>query len=227
MTPTNRRVEAGDPMGEAYAAFEAWQAEQSEEVRELDLLEQIDIYAGIRPSPSAGVGIVSGALKEGGMAKTIDENFRDWESSTFGFGYGSGEPHTVPALKRFFELCPDEGGYDYRVLETELGPVAAWLLINALARHRVDVLEYGTSPRFAWLTDRGKRLKAYMASKAADGLVEIAASRSEDDNACSPNACNCGPNGYQAGVICANPFWCDTPAALAAWNRRAPEPAKE
>lgn len=139
------------------------------------------------------------------MPKTLDEYFRDWESSTFGFGYGSGEPHTVPALKRFFELCPEDSGYDYRVLETDLGPIVAWLLINALA-HR-DILEYGTSPRFAWLTDKGKRLKAYMAGETADNLVEIAARRSEDDNVCSPDACNCGPNGYQAGIICNNPFW--------------------
>lgn len=141
------------------------------------------------------------------MPKTLDESFRDWEGSAFGFGYGTGEPHTVPTLKRFLELCPESGAYDYKVLEAELGPVVAWLLINALAQHKIDMLEYGTSPRHAWLTDKGKRLKAFTASKTADELVEIAASRNEDDNICYPDACNCGPTGYQAGVVCDNPFW--------------------
>lgn len=140
--------------------------------------------------------------------KSLNENFIDWESSTFGFGYGSGEPHIVPALRRFMELCPEDGGYDCRVLEAELGAVVAWLLINALCRFPVDILEYGTSPRFAWLTNEGKALRAFMLSKAVDELVELAASRGgPDHNHCYPDVCNCGPNGYDPARRCPNPFW--------------------
>lgn len=139
------------------------------------------------------------------MTKTLDENFADWEGHVFGFGYGSGEPHTVPALRRFFALCPDKAGYDFEVLERELTPTVAWLLINALAK--ADVLEYGTSPRFAWLTARGLALKAYLATKTDDEAIELCC-YSSDYVPCYPDACNCGPNGYEDGRKCVNPFWC-------------------
>ena len=143
--------------------------------------------------------------------KTADEYWIDWEGSTFGFGYGTGEPHTIPALKRFLELTPEGRGYDYTELERELGPAVAWLLINALARHGVDILEYGTSPRFAWLTKEGVALKRYVASKTADELVDLACGRGEGYVPCYPNACNCGPCGYEKGRVCANPFWVGRP----------------
>ena len=145
------------------------------------------------------------------MTKTLDESWIDWEGHFFGFGYGTGEAHTIPAIKRFFELCPEtdrdgSSAYDYRVLEAGLGPVVAWLLINRFAGHGVDVLEYGVSPRFAWLTDRGKRLKAYLASKTADELIELT-HHDQDYSPCYPDACNCGPNGYEKERVCDNPFW--------------------
>ena len=144
------------------------------------------------------------------MTKTIDENWIDWEGHAFGFGYGSGEPHTIAALKRFMELAPVDGAYDYAVLESELTPTVAWLLINLLCRSDVDMLEYGTSPRYAWLTARGKALKAYMATKSIDDLVELTCGHDEDYAICYPDTCNCGPNGYEAGKRCPNPFWdCD------------------
>lgn len=64
--------------------------------------------------------------------KSIDENWIDWESYAFGFGYGSGEPYTVAALKTFLAACPATGPYDYGVLERECGPAVAWLLIVLL-----------------------------------------------------------------------------------------------
>jgi hypothetical protein len=141
--------------------------------------------------------------------KTIEDYFTDWESSAFGFGYGTGEAYILPALKRFFELClmPGEGGYDYRILEAELTPTVAWLLINALARHQVDAIEYGTSPRYGWPTPRGVALKNFLASKTADELYDLAAGQTEDYVRCYPDACNCGPKGYEAGRVCGNPFW--------------------
>jgi hypothetical protein len=149
--------------------------------------------------------------------RTLDECFCDWEGHAFGFGYGSGEEHIIPALKSFF-ACAGVAAYagdttlpnafDYRVLERELIPAVAWLLINALLRHDVEVLEYGSSPRHTWLTPHGERLKAYFDKKTAEELVDICTrSRPDGDICCYPTDCNCGPEGYQEGVKCQNPFW--------------------
>lgn len=129
--------------------------------------------------------------------KTLDDYFTDWEAHVFGYGYGSGEEHVIPALKRFFVLCPANSGYDYQTLEVKLTPAVAWLLINVLAH--ADLLEYGTSPRYAWLTERGRALKQYLDSKSAEELQAILAR--DYDRHCYPDHCNCddGP--------CHNPFW--------------------
>lgn len=139
------------------------------------------------------------------MGKTIEQNFVDWEGAVFGFGYGSGEPHTITALKAFLDACPSAGTYDYEALERTLTPAVTWLLINILAR--AGMIEYGTSPRFGWLTDKGVALKAFMTTYDVDGLVALVTERTEDDVVCYPDACNCGPEGYEKGRKCANPFW--------------------
>ena len=132
------------------------------------------------------------------MAKTADDYFVDWESHVFGYGYGTGEAHILPALKAFFETIPTEGRsrYDYRVLEEKLGPVVAWLFINALCR--ADIIEYGTSPRFGWLTAEGERLKKYLAGRTPEQLEEAAGN---DERNCYPDYCNCTDG------ECHNPFW--------------------
>lgn len=104
--------------------------------------------------------------------KTPAEYFADWESHAFGFGYGTGEPHTIGALKTFMGAvgrADAPHAYDYEKLEAACGPVAAWLLINALCRHGVDVIEYGTSPRYGWLTEEGRKLKAFIDEHSALG----------------------------------------------------------
>jgi len=151
------------------------------------------------------------------MAKTLDENFADWEGHVFGFGYGTGEPYILPVLKRFLALCPGPGEtYDHEALARDLGPAVSWLLINALAH--ADIIEYGTSPRYGWLTESGRALKAYVESKTDDELVEIACQ--QRDTPCYPDACNCGPNGYEEGRVCSNPFWNDLPIRRAAMRSR-------
>ncbi|MGM4997860.1 hypothetical protein AB8A05_04280 [Tardiphaga sp. 538_B7_N1_4] len=144
------------------------------------------------------------------MTKTIDESFIDWESSAFGFGYGTGEEHVLGALKAFFAAFGDHenpNAYDYEKLETAVTPTVAWLLINRLCKHDVDIIEYGTSPRFGWLTENGIALKAFVDSKSVGDLETLVCSTTEDSTICYPDACNCGPNGYQEGVVCQNPFW--------------------
>lgn len=140
--------------------------------------------------------------------KTIEQSFIDWEAYVFGFGYGTGEDHTIAALKAFFENVGRDdmpNSYDYQRLETALGPQITWLLINTLCH--ADILEYGTSPRYAWLTEEGVRLREFVASKSVEDLVNLCAERSDDTAICYPDGCNCGPNGYEEGRRCPNPFW--------------------
>lgn len=132
--------------------------------------------------------------------KTEDDYFRDWEGAVFGFGYGTGEQYVLAELRRFMLNVSGEGGYDYAILEAAVGPSVAWLLINALCK--ADIIEYGTSPRYGWLTDKGKRLRAYVTGHTADELVEVVCSDPDSYFACYPDYCNCGPSHK-----CSNPFW--------------------
>ncbi len=149
-------------------------------------------------------------MNEVQTARTLESYFVDWESEVFGFGYGTGEPHTIPALRTFFVLCPppdaDHRGYDYQALEHALTPTVAWLLINALGK--ADIIEYGTSPRYAWLTEKGYRLREFMLSKTPDELVALVCEFDQEQPHCGPRNCNCGPNGYREGP-CPNPFYHD------------------
>lgn len=142
--------------------------------------------------------------------KTIEQSFVDWESSAFGFGYGSGDRHTLTALKGFLAAVGREDSpraYDYKKLETAVGPQVAWLLINRLCRHDLEIIEYGTSPRFGWLTEQGVALKAFVDSKSVDALLKLVCSTDQNTTICYPDACNCGLNGYVKDRHCPNPFW--------------------
>lgn len=143
------------------------------------------------------------------VEKSLEKHFADWESEVIGYGYGTGEPHTLTALKAFLEAVgrPDHGlehGYDYEVLEKAVGPSTCWLLISILARR--DLIEYGTSPRYGWLTKRGMALREFVKSKTADELIEIVCDWENIDH-CTPTFCNCGPDGSSDHKLCKNPFW--------------------
>lgn len=140
--------------------------------------------------------------------KTIEESFRDWESYVFGFGYGSGEPVVLGLLKHFFHIMahddPRHPSYDYQVLESALGAGQTWLMINALCH--ACIIDYGTSPRHGWFTFEGQRLCDFVRGHSADSLVSMCES-DESTDSCEPHCCNCGPNGYEEGKHCDNPFW--------------------
>lgn len=146
------------------------------------------------------------------MVKTIQEYFRDWHSNAFGFGYGTGEPHTIKAVKTFLGLCNEgslNNSYDYNKLEEALTPTVAWLMINILCNHDMDIIEYGTSPRYAWLTAKGKRLKEFVNKYNEEELLNIVLDYDDNYPQCYPTACNCGEYGYDEKAICLNPFWLD------------------
>lgn len=125
--------------------------------------------------------------------KTLDEYFYDWENHVFGYGYGSGEEHIFSGLKKIMASIPESGQYDYQKLEESIDPLSAWLFINVLCKH--DIFDYGTSPRYGWLTNSGKILKKYLAETTEFKFSD------QDYHHCYPNLCNChdGP--------CENPFW--------------------
>lgn len=134
------------------------------------------------------------------MSKTTAMHFIDWENHVFGFGYRSGEEHILPALSQFLGLCR-EGEYyrqyDFQKLETALTPVVAWLLINILCH--ADIIEYGTSPRYGWLTKEGELLKDFIVPMTADNVVGLTCTTNEYVH-CYPDHCNCD-------TPCNNPFW--------------------
>jgi hypothetical protein len=135
--------------------------------------------------------------------KTPEQYFADWESGVFGYGYGTGEEHVLGALKDFFRntAFTDRFGsvsYDYQNLERELTPRVAWLLINVLAK--AGAIEYGTSPRFGWLTPGGKALAAFIDAHSIEQLEE---SVQNSESICFPDHCNCNDSDCRPG----NPFW--------------------
>jgi hypothetical protein len=141
------------------------------------------------------------------LIERLPKSFADWECSAFGYGYGTGEQHTLKALKDFMGAIGRDDAphaYDHEQLEAACTPAVAWLLISALCR--ANMIEYGTSPRFGWLTNTGCALKQFVDGKTVDELVALTV-RTEDFDVCYPDACNCGLNGYEAGKVCVNPFW--------------------
>jgi hypothetical protein len=109
--------------------------------------------------------------------------------------------------RRWFEASGDDDrpdSDDYRKLEAACGPAVAWLLINTLVK--ANVIAYGTSPRFAWLTKEGVALRGFLAGKTVEQLVGTCCTGDEHDY-CGPTWCNCGPSGHEAGRKCQNPFW--------------------
>lgn len=122
-----------------------------------------------------------------------DKNFIDWESTVFGYGYGTGEEFTLKALIEFFNNCFKEDSillkYDYEIMETKLGSTVAWLMINILAK--ANIIEYGTSPRYGWLTKAGEFLYEYVKTKNFDELYDIVMSTDEDYDYCYPDHCEC------------------------------------
>lgn len=135
------------------------------------------------------------------MPKTEQEYFADWESHVFGYGYGSGEEHVIEALQNFMgSLTDGKSTYDYRKLEVTLGATVTWLLINTLCE--ANIIEYGTSARFGWLTKQGENLKKYLSENMENPLISMG----NDPDLCLPTHCNCQEH-YDQKPRCDNPFW--------------------
>jgi hypothetical protein len=139
------------------------------------------------------------------MPKTLDQYFIDWESHVLGYGYGTGEDFIIPELKKFFSAIGRDdqpNAYWHTKLEEAVGPVVAWLFINLLCH--ADVIEYGTSPRGGWLTEKGENLKQFIDGKSASELFTVL-EHDSDYIGCFPDYCNCTTQ--KGENPCGNPFF--------------------
>ena len=127
------------------------------------------------------------------MERDIDQDFVDFMGAYFGYGYGSGEEYWFPAIKKFFELLEEERNYDHEKLTKELGGLGAWSLINTFCE--ADILDYGTSPRHGWLSEKGERLRDYLADKSVDDLIGI---YNNGEVRCGKDYCNCDEGGHHS-----------------------------
>ena len=138
------------------------------------------------------------------MKELTDKNFIDWFSYNFGYGYGNGEQYIIPALKGFLDSCQSSGNYDYEEIEKSIGKAETWFLMNTLCGE--NIIEYGTSPRYGWLTEKGRLLKEYLSKNSWEVLYDIVMV-DESYIHCSKNYCNCGEKGYEEGKKCDNPLF--------------------
>lgn len=137
--------------------------------------------------------------------KTIEQHFYDWFSGVFEYGYGSGDEPMLVALRDFMTCCkPPNGSYDYRDLEAKMGKIVTWLMINTLCH--AGIIEYGTSPRFGWLTPQGNAVRTYLCDRPWEQVTAayetIQTMECGDYVSCFPDHCNC-----EEGHKCANPFF--------------------
>jgi hypothetical protein len=145
------------------------------------------------------------------LLQVTDKCFKEWERDVFGFGYGTGEAHILPALQTFLRHV--DGGHTYtaQTIERVLGGPVTWLLINVLCH--ADILDYGTSPRCGWVTPQGERLRAYVVSKTVDQLYAIVTQAPDPTQPlCSRTFCNC-PDGTDTAGCRHNPLFSDTVSA--------------
>ena len=128
----------------------------------------------------------------------------DWFSHYFGYGYGTGEQYIIPALSKVMAVISAHGNYDHEELENAVGPAVFWLLLNVLCQ--ANIFEYGTSPRYGWLSPKGIILQKYMDSHSYEELYNLVMVDSDYIH-CMPDSCNCGEKGYQEGKKCNNPLF--------------------
>ena len=126
------------------------------------------------------------------MKKITEKQFIDWHDSIFPYGYGTGEAIILPALHTFFSSLENGRMYNYEILEEKIGKEATWFLINILAK--ADVIEYGTSPRFAWIQDDIgpiAQLRDFIVSHKPEELYELVTGTTEEYFWCQKGNCQC------------------------------------
>jgi hypothetical protein len=150
------------------------------------------------------------------MAKSViatDKHFREWEREAFGYGYGTGEYYILPILHHFFLTLEDGHAYEAENVARELGNAEAWFLLNVLCH--MNIVDYGTSPRYGWLTPMGERLRDYVLCRTPEMLYSIVMADGYNHGVfdvseeCSLDFCNC-PDGVAGQGCLNNPLFNET-----------------
>ena len=97
-------------------------------------------------------------------------DFCKWENEVFGYSYGTGEDTILTDLRKFLNLIPEsESTYKYEIIEEQLGKTITWLFINILCRKWI--IDYGSSPRFGWLSEKGNELKCFLNNTSNEEII--------------------------------------------------------
>lgn len=94
----------------------------------------------------------------------LDEHFGDFVARVF------------DGLEEHASGPPSFGRFGFNSHEQSFTPLASdfavayWLFLSELVR--LDLAEYGTSPRGAWLTEDGKRFRRIFEEKRASGTLD-------------------------------------------------------
>lgn len=87
------------------------------------------------------------------------EQLKEMIENTDALFYGELEYYLDEYLPKFFSVEVKDVGFDEK---HPMNNLEFWFTVSWLVR--MDCLEYGTSPRGAWLTEKGKALKQYVLS---------------------------------------------------------------
>ena len=85
------------------------------------------------------------------------EELKEMLGDSFVLFYGDIEPHLDTYLPNFFSVDIKDVGFNDN---HELNDALFWFVVSWL--ESVDCIDYGTSPRGAWLTDKGEALKQWV-----------------------------------------------------------------
>lgn len=134
--------------------------------------------------------------------KSLADYFVDWYGSALGFGYGTGDVYYCEALTKFFKnVDGEQGSYKFEDMEKKVGKDAFWFLISIFGNS--DFIEYGTSPRYGWLTEKGKLARQFVNHIGEDLYDEV--NRDSDYIECYKDYCNHTDNNEKGCKL--NPFW--------------------
>ena len=90
------------------------------------------------------------------MNNTQEQKWKELLHDTDCLFYGELEHHLDEYIKKFFSVQVPEVGFEKN---HEMNNLVFWFVVSML--ERMDMLEYGTSPRGAWLTEDGELFKKY------------------------------------------------------------------
>ncbi len=90
------------------------------------------------------------------MKKEILKKWAEKLQDTNGLFYGELEFYLDSYIKKFFSVEVRDVGFEEK---HPMNNLEFWLVVSMLVK--MDMLEYGTSPRGSWLTEDGKKFREF------------------------------------------------------------------